>query len=166
MKPVKLIISAFGPYADTMPAIEFSKFEKSGLFLIAGETGAGKTTIFDAITFALFGQTSGSFKDKKYLKSEFSKESVQPFVDFYFSHQGKDCHIYRQPSFERKKKKGDGYITQKEKAILYIGDDTPIEGLNQVNDAVKSLLNIDEKQFLQISFYSPKNIETLFLTYF
>ncbi|MBQ9615573.1 MAG: AAA family ATPase, partial [Selenomonadaceae bacterium] len=62
MKPMKLIISAFGPYAGTMPAIEFSEFESDGLFLISGETGAGKTTIFDAISFALFGETSGSFK--------------------------------------------------------------------------------------------------------
>ncbi len=65
MKPVKLIISAFGPYAEEMPVIDFEPFEKKGLFLICGDTGAGKTTIFDAICFALYGETSGSFRDTK-----------------------------------------------------------------------------------------------------
>ena len=70
MKPIKLLISAFGPYADTMPEINFEQFEDRGLFLITGDTGAGKTTIFDAICFALYGITSGSFRDTKNLRSE------------------------------------------------------------------------------------------------
>ena len=89
MKPTKLIISAFGPYADLMPEIDFEQFESSGLFLIAGDTGAGKTTIFDAVCFALYGETSGTYRDTKNLRSEYAKLSVQSFVDFYFSHQGK-----------------------------------------------------------------------------
>ena len=68
MRPTKLIISAFGPYADRAETVDFDKF--SGLFLITGDTGAGKTTIFDAICFALFGETSGSYRDTKYLRSE------------------------------------------------------------------------------------------------
>ena len=65
MRPIKLIISAFGPYADTMPEIDFTQFEEKGLFLVSGDTGAGKTTIFDAICFSLFGKTSGSWRDTK-----------------------------------------------------------------------------------------------------
>ena len=68
MRPVKLIISAFGPYADTMPEIDFTQFEEKGLFLVSGDTGAGKTTIFDAICFALYGATSGKFRDTKNLR--------------------------------------------------------------------------------------------------
>ena len=98
MKPVKLIISAFGPYADRMPVIDFEQFESKGLFLISGDTGAGKTTIFDAICFALYGETSGAYRDTKNLRSEYAKPSVESFVDFYFTHQGKRYHVYRKPS--------------------------------------------------------------------
>ena len=84
MKPIKLIISAFGPYAGEMPEINFEQFENKGLFLISGDTGAGKTTIFDAICFALYGTTSGMYRDTKNLRSEYAKENVSSFVDFYF----------------------------------------------------------------------------------
>lgn len=152
MKPIKLIISAFGPYAGEMPEINFEQFENKGLFLISGDTGAGKTTIFDAICFALYGTTSGMYRDTKNLRSEYAKENVSSFVDFYFSHQGREYHVWRQPSYERRKQKGgDGFITEKEKAVLYIEGESPIEGLTQVNNAVKELLHIDEKQFKQIA---------------
>lgn len=87
MKPVKLIISAFGSYAGTMPEINFTQFEEKGLFLISGDTGAGKTTIFDAICFALYGETSGSYRDTTKLRSEYAAEGTESFVDFHFSHQ-------------------------------------------------------------------------------
>lgn len=151
MKPIKLIMSAFGPYAGEMPAIEFSQFEDKGLFLISGDTGAGKTTIFDAICFALYGETSGRFRDTKNLRSEYAKESTETYVDFYFTHQGRDYHVWRRPEYERKKQRGTGVISIKENAIFYSGDSTPIEGKTQVNEAVKELLHIDEKQFKQIA---------------
>ena len=151
MKPIKLIMSAFGPYAGEMPAIEFSQFEDKGLFLISGDTGAGKTTIFDAICFALYGETSGRYRDTKNLRSEYAKESTETYVDFYFSHQGRDYHIWRRPEYERKKQRGTGVTTIKENAIFYSGDSTPIEGKTQVYEAVKELLHIDEKQFKQIA---------------
>lgn len=151
MKPSKLIISAFGPYAGRMPEIDFTKFEEKGLFLISGDTGAGKTTIFDAICFALYGTTSGSYRDTKNLRSEYASDTAESYVDFYFSHQGKNYHIWRQPSYERKKQRGTGVITEKEKAVLYEEGKAPVEGLTQVNLAVKDLLHIDEKQFKQIA---------------
>lgn len=151
MKPTKLIMSAFGPYAGETPAIEFSQFEEKGLFLISGDTGAGKTTIFDAICFALYGTTSGKFRDTKNLRSEYAKESTETFVDFYFSHQGRDYHVWRRPEYERKKQRGTGVTSVKENAILYSGDSTPIEGKKRVNEAVMELLHIDEKQFMQIA---------------
>ena len=151
MKPIKIIISAFGPYAETMPEINFEQFENKGLFLISGDTGAGKTTIFDAICFALYGITSGTYKDVNRLRSEYAKDSVESFVDFYFSHQGHNYHIYRQPSYERKKLRGEGTVTEKGNAILYKDDETPLEGIKQVDSAIKELLHIDEKQFKQIA---------------
>ena len=150
MKPVKLIISAIGPYAGRIPDIEFVTFEEKGLFLISGDTGAGKTTIFDAICFALYGTTSGTYRDTKNLRSEYAKDSVQSYVDFYFSHQGREFHVWRQPSYERQKQRGSGVILEKEKAVLYEEGQAPIEGLTQVNTAVKELLHINEKQFKQI----------------
>lgn len=151
MKPSKLIISAFGPYAGRVPEIDFTKFEEKGLFLISGDTGAGKTTIFDAICFALYGTTSGSYRDTKNLRSEYASDTEESYVDFYFSHQGKNYHIWRQPSYERKKQRGTGVITEKEKAVFYEEGKAPVEGITQVNLAVKDLLHIDEKQFKQIA---------------
>lgn len=166
MKPIKLIISAFGPYADKTPEINFEQFEEKGLFLISGDTGAGKTTIFDAICFALYGTTSGTYRDTKNLRSEYAKDSVESYVDFYFSHQGKEYHVWRQPAYERQKQRGTGVITEKEKAVLYVEGNTPIEGLTQVNNAVRELLHIDDKQFKQIAmiaqgeFWSLLNAKT------
>lgn len=151
MKPVKLKIGAFGPYADEMPEINFEPFEKKGLFLICGDTGAGKTTIFDAICFALYGETSGSFRDTKNLRSEYASPSVESFVDFSFTHQGKEYRVYRKPSYDRPKQRGEGMITEKERAEFYCENKAPIEGTTQVNHAVKELLKIDFKQFKQIA---------------
>lgn len=154
MKPTKLIMSAFGPYAGEMPPIDFTIFEDKGLFLISGDTGAGKTTIFDAICFALYGETSGKFRDTKNLRSEYANESTETFVDFYFTHQGREYHVWRRPGYERKKQRGTGVTQVKEDATLYSGDSTPIQGITSVNKAVKELLHIDEKQFKQIAMIS------------
>lgn len=151
MKPTKLIVSGFGPYGETMPEIDFEQFEDKGLFLICGDTGAGKTTLFDAVCFALYGETSGRYRDARRLRSEYAKDETESFVDFYFSHQGRNYHVRRQPSYDRKKRRGEGVITEKEKAYLYCEGETPIEGVSNVNTAVKELLRVDVKQFKQIA---------------
>lgn len=151
MKPTRLIISAIGPYAEEMPEIDFEEFEGKGLFLISGDTGAGKTTIFDAICFALYGETSGTYRDAKNLRSEYASPLAESFVDFHFSHQGKKYHVYRQPAYERPKARGKGMVTVKEKAVFYPEGEAPIEGATAVNHAVKELLLIDYKQFKQIA---------------
>jgi len=151
MKPIKIIISAFGPYADTMPAIEFEKFEEKGLFLISGDTGAGKTTIFDAICFVLYGCASGSHRDNKNFRSEYAKDSTESFVDFYFSHQGRNYNIKRWPQYTKIKKNGNGTTTESERVILYCEGETPVEGSRAVSSAILELLKIDDKQFKQIA---------------
>lgn len=166
MKPIKLIISAFGPYADTMPEIDFEQFADKGLFLISGDTGAGKTTIFDAIFFALYGETSGSYRDKKNLRSEYAKDTAESYVDFYFSHQGKNYHVKRKPTYVRKKQRGSGWIPENESAEFYEEGMPPIEGVTNVNNAIHDLLRINDKQFKQIAmiaqgeFWSLLNAKT------
>ena len=151
MKPTKLILSAFGPYKGLSNEIDFEQFEEKGLFLISGDTGAGKTTLFDAICFALYGTTSGSFKDTKNLRSDYADENTESFVEFSFSHQGKNYRIIRKPEYERKKKRGEGVISEKGSAVFYEEGKDPIEGITKVNDKVKELLHIDDKQFKQIA---------------
>lgn len=153
MKPIKLIISAFGPYAGLMPEINFEQFSEKGLFLITGDTGAGKTTIFDAICFALYGVTSGR-KDSKKLRSEYAADSVESFVDFYFSHQGKNYHIKRNPSYIRKMARKEGEKLEPEKAEFHEEGKLPIEGVKKVEAAVSELLNINISQFKQIAMIS------------
>ena len=143
MKPIKLKISAFGPYAEELPEIRFDQFEEKGLFLISGDTGAGKTTIFDAICYALYGSTSGRYRDTKNLRSEYAAPECESYVDFYFSHQGRNYHILRRPSYERKKLRGEGTVQQQETAVFYEEDKPPVEGLKPVENAVKNLLHID-----------------------
>ncbi len=151
MKPIKLIVSAFGPYADTMPAIEFGAFEEKGLFLISGDTGAGKTTLFDAICYALYGETSGAYRGTGHLRSEYAKSGTESFVDFYFSHQGKNYRVYREPAYEKPKKRGEGMTEKKEKAVFYCEGQPLYEKIRQVNEAVTELLSIDVSQFKQIA---------------
>ncbi len=150
MKPIKLVMSAFGPYAGKVQEIDFETFENQGLFLISGDTGSGKTTIFDAICFALFGKTSGSYRDTKNLRSDYALPNTETYVEFWFTHHGKNYHIFRQPPYERVKKRGEGTITQPEKVSLYEGDGAPLEGSSKVENRIKELLNIDANQFKQI----------------
>ena len=151
MKPIKLIMSAFGPYADRTPEISFQQFEGKGLFLISGDTGAGKTTIFDAICFALYGETSVRYRDTDNLRSEYADDETESYVDFYFSHQGSDYHIFRKPAYERNKKRGEGKIKESEKAVFYEDGKPPVEGVKQVAAKVQELLHIDVNQFKQIA---------------
>ncbi|MDO4620347.1 MAG: SMC family ATPase [Lachnospiraceae bacterium] len=152
MRPIKLTISAIGPFAGEMPPICFEQFEDSGIFLISGDTGAGKTTIFDAICYALFGVTSGSYRDTKQLRSDYADAATESFVEFCFSHQGREYRIRRKPAYARKKLNGSGMTKPKpEEAVLEEKGEVPIEGLKKVNDAVEALLGINAQQFKQIA---------------
>ena len=155
MKPRKLIMQGFGPYVEKTE-LDFSKFEHKGLFLICGDTGAGKTMIFDAICYALYGETSGDYRDEKNLKSEYVDVKAKSFVDFYFEHQGKEYHIYREPSYQYVNRNGN--ITDNaEKVIFYQPDGSTIENVKQVDGsknqpgAISLLLNINVSQFKQVA---------------
>lgn len=150
MRPVKLIMNAFGPYASSAE-VEFEKFGEGGLFLITGDTGAGKTTIFDAITFALFNKTSGTDREINTLRSDYANEKEETFVDLTFTHMGRIYQIYRSPQYEKIKKNGTGFTTKTAKARLLREPDAPVEGTKQVNEAIEHLLRINYDQFKQIS---------------
>ena len=148
MKPIELTVSAFGPYSDKMT---LSMEDFSGLFLITGDTGAGKTSIFDAICFALFGEVSGSQRAADQLRSDFARPEAETYVDFRFSHAGKEYYIERIPKYERPKKRGTGIVTQNPKAILKYPDGTTVAGAGAVTEAVEQLLGVGCQSFKQIS---------------
>ena len=150
MKPIHVTVSAFGPYSGTM-TLDMQDFGGSGLFLITGDTGAGKTSIFDAICFALFGEVSGSQRGADQLRSDFAPPTADTYVKFTFSHGGEIYQVHRTPKYERPKKRGTGTVTQQPNAVLTNPDGSTIAGATAVTEAVQNLLGVDCRSFKQIS---------------
>lgn len=148
MKPLNLKMSAFGPYKDEVE-IDFQKLGSNNIFLITGDTGAGKTTIFDAVSYALFNEVSGSNRPITSLRSKFAT-TEDTYIELIFEHKGKEYKIKRVPEYERTKKTGEG--TTKNIADAYLEyEDKIITGIKNVNDKIIELLGINAKQFKQIS---------------
>ena len=148
MKPLNLKMSAFGPYKNEVE-IDFKKLGTNNIFLITGDTGAGKTTIFDAISYALFNEVSGSNRPITSLRSKFAT-TEDTYVELEFEHKGKEYKIRRVPEYERVKKTGEG--TTKNIADAYLEyEDKIITGVKNVNDKIIELIGINAKQFKQIS---------------
>ena len=162
MRPHKLTISAFGPYAGKTE-IDFDKFGTQGLFLITGDTGAGKTTIFDAITYALFGEASGSSRDDSMFRSTYAEPDVPTFVELQFEYDGKQYLVKRSPKQERPKTRGTGFTTQNPEASLQIGDDAPITALKEVNAKLVEILGVDFSQYSQIAMIAQGQFRELLL---
>ncbi len=148
MKPLKLTISAFGPYAGVQE-IDFTILNEQ-IFVISGPTGAGKTTIFDAISFALFGEPSGSSRDRDSLRSDFAEPETETFVELDFELRGKVYKIRRSPQQEQKKLRGEGYTTRNADAELLMPDGTLITKISNVDEKINMLLGINKSQFKQI----------------
>ena len=151
MKPVSLTISAFGPYAGEQ-TIDFERLGSQGLFLITGDTGAGKTTIFDAITFALYGEASGDVRKADMFRSKYAKDDVKTFVRLTFEYANKRYTVERNPEYMRPKGRGTGMTTEKANATLEYPDDRePVTKSREVTRAITELIGLDCRQFTQIA---------------
>lgn len=149
MKPIKLTMSAFGPYAGT-EVIDFSLLEGHNIFVITGPTGAGKTTIFDGICYALYGSASGEGRDGESMRSHFAKDDTLTYVEFEFQLRGKNYYVKRIPRQLRKKERGEGYTEQKADAEFKAPGERVVTGVREVNEKITDLLGISYEQFKQI----------------
>ena len=145
MMPISLTLSAFGPYPDTI-TIDFESFQEDGLFLITGPTGSGKTMIFDAMIFALYGKTSGQIRQTDSLRCDRALNEISTFVEFSFSLHQQNYTIKRNPKYYLEGKK----TPKQPSALLTLPDGKMVEGIKEVNQKMISLLGVDDQQFKQI----------------
>ncbi len=161
MKPIKLVLSAFGPYLNRTE-IDFSRIGKSGIYLITGDTGAGKTTIFEALSYALYGETvSGSDRSAAMLRNKSADDSVKTFVELDFSEKGHQYHIYRSPRYQNNKLKktnrhgGD----EKESEPLWHSSKIELKCISEgetytkereVTEKIEEIIGIEKKNFKKI----------------
>lgn len=162
MRPIKLKISAFGPYAGVIE-FDFERLGTGGLYLITGDTGAGKTTIFDAITYALYGEPSGKNREVSMLRSKYADDATPTEVELKFSYYGKEYIIKRNPEYERAHKRGSGTARQIANAEFIYPDGNVVSKIKDVDNAVKSVIGIDRDQFCQIAMIAQGDFLKLLL---
>ncbi|MBR2404943.1 MAG: SMC family ATPase [Clostridia bacterium] len=162
MRPQKLIMSAFGPYAGRVE-LDLSVLGNSGLYLITGDTGAGKTTIFDAITYALFGEASGDNRDATMFRSKYAEAETPTEVELYFTYAEKEYYVKRNPEYERPKTRGEGSTIEKANAELHLPGGRVVTKLKEVNSAIAQILGIDAAQFTQIAMIAQGDFLKLLL---
>lgn len=162
MKPLHLTMSAFGAYAEKVE-IPFTDFGTGGLYLVTGDTGAGKTTIFDAITFALYGEASGKVRDSSMLRSDYAKISQKTEVCLLFSYRGQEYKVERSPQYTRPKARGEGTTTEVASATLTYPDGKVTTGVKQVTTEIIELIGIDRNQFSQIVMIAQGDFLSLLL---
>lgn len=160
MRPLKLIMSAFGPYAGSTE-VDFTSLGERGLYLITGDTGAGKTTIFDAITFALYGEASGEIREASMLRSNYADEKTPTFVELSFVLGGKEYRVRRNPEYNRPKARGEGFTLQKSDAELTLPDGKIITRQKDVNQQIVEILGIDRSQFTRIAMIAQGDFRKL-----
>lgn len=155
MKPITLTMSAFGSYAGE-ETIDFSQMD-GGVFLITGDTGAGKTTIFDAITYALYDQTSGGKREGTMMRSQYASRDVPTFVELVFSYRGSCYKVRRNPGYERlsrrKNKEGQRTLTMEAASVsLTLPDGKEYQGrVREINEKIVEILGVGREQFTQVA---------------
>ena len=164
MRPLNLTLSAFGAYAGKTE-LDLRQLGERGLYLITGDTGAGKTTIFDAIAFALFGTPSGGKggRDVSMLRSKYASPETPTEVELTFSNGGKTYKIKRNPTYERTKLRGTGTTEKKADAELLMPDGKIITGTKEVDEKICNILGVDKDQFCQIAMIAQGEFRKLLL---
>ena len=162
MRPIKLTMCAFGPYAGRT-VLNLDELGSSGLYLITGDTGAGKTTIFDAITYALYGEASGDTREANMFRSKYAEEGVPTEVELVFAYAGKTYTVRRNPEYLRPKARGTGYATQKAEAELHYPDGRVLTGQRDVDAAIIDIMGINRRQFMQIAMIAQGDFLKLLL---
>ncbi len=160
MRPLKLTISGFGPYAGTQE-LDFSRLGTGGLYLITGDTGAGKTTIFDAITYALFGEASGDSRDASMLRSKYAAPDTPTYVELTFDYGGKSYQVKRSPEYTRAKTRGTGNTKQAATAELIYPNGNVVTKLKEVNTSIRDIIGLTRAQFSQIAMISQGDFRKL-----
>lgn len=162
MRPLKLTVSAFGPYAGRV-VMDLEQLGQQGLYLITGDTGAGKTTIFDAITYALYGEPSGDNRDPSMFRSKYARPETPTEVELVFSYGGKTYTVRRNPEYERPAKKGGGTTIQKADAELTLPDGRLVTKAREVNREIIGIIGLNRSQFSQIAMIAQGDFLKLLL---
>ena len=163
MRPLKLTISAFGPYAGEC-VLELASLGRSGLYLITGDTGAGKTTIFDAICYALYGKASGGARDNSELfRSKYASPETPTFVELEFSSHGKTYTVRRNPGYLRPARRGSSMVQEKPDATLWMPDGTVLTKEKQVTAQITEILGVGKEHFSSIAMIAQGDFQQLLL---
>ena len=162
MRPVTLEMNMFGPYAQST-RIDFDRLGEKGVFLITGDTGAGKTTLFDAIVYALYGQVTNSRRSGSAMRSDYATPKDRTFVRLTFEHGGKTYVAERSPSYERAALRGDKTVRQESRVLLTMPDGKTYENDADVRREVKNLLRLDYEQFKQVALLAQGEFLNLLL---
>ena len=162
MRPLKLTLSAFGPYAGKTD-FDFDKLGTGGLYLITGDTGAGKTTIFDAITYALYGDPSGNNREVSMFRSKYADLETPTFVNLTFKYKDNEYVVKRNPEYERASQRGSGVTKQTAGVELTLPDGKVLTKTKEVDTAIKNIMGIDKNQFCQIAMIAQGDFLKLLL---
>ena len=164
MRPMTLTLTAFGAYAGSQ-TVDFEAAGAGGLFLVTGDTGAGKTTLFDGVCYALFGKLTGRVRSEKMIRSDYADDTLETSAQLTFSHRGQVWRIWRRPAQTRRKKRGEGTREITADALLErLEGETAIpvaEGKEKVDAAVEELLGIQVDQFRQIAMIAQNQFAEL-----